>query len=131
MVDFTNCEIDTSANYGGSDKKIGIIYNGKPYMVKLSDRIPDAKRNDLNSSYTNSAISEHLSCSILKSIGFDVQNTILGIMTMTSSKGEIRTYPVVACENFISKGDSLVEFKTIERAVLLDNPPKIPKISDI
>lgn len=26
MIDFTNCPIDFSANYGGSDKKRGIIY---------------------------------------------------------------------------------------------------------
>ena len=35
MIDFSNCPIDTTANYGGSDQKRGIIYNGKQYMLKI------------------------------------------------------------------------------------------------
>lgn len=132
MIDFTNCQIDLSANYGGSDKKRGIIYNDKKYMLKLSDKISEEKRNNLNSSYSNSAFSEYIGCHILKSIGFNVQNTLLGNITMTSSKGYDRTYPVVACENFIPQGYSLVEFKFIESAVLaLGKPPRIPKLKDI
>lgn len=42
---------------------------------------------------------------------------------MTSSKGYDRVYPVVACENFIPKGYSLVEFKFIESALLFDGKP--------
>lgn len=51
LIDFTNCEIDLTANYGGSDKKRGVIYQGRRYMLKLSDRIPEKKQNSLNSSY--------------------------------------------------------------------------------
>lgn len=131
MIDFTNCQIDLTANYGGSDKKRGIIYNGKRYMLKLSDRIPEEKQNLLNSSYTNSAFSEHIGCKILESMGFDVQKTLLGTITMKSSKGVERVYPVVACENFIPKGYTLIEFKIIEGALLATKPPKIPKIEDI
>lgn len=40
------CEIDLMANYGGSDKKRGILYNGKRYMLKMSDKIPEDKQND-------------------------------------------------------------------------------------
>ena len=29
LIDFTECEIDLMANYGGSDKKRGILNNGK------------------------------------------------------------------------------------------------------
>lgn len=132
MIDFTNCQIDLSANYGGSDKKRGIIYDGKRYMLKLSDKIPDEKRNGLNSSYSNSAFSEYISCHILESMGFDVQYTLLGNITLFSSKGYNRTYPVVACENFVPEGYSLVEFKFIESSLLsAGKPPKIPKIEDI
>ena len=132
MIDFTNCPIDFSANYGGSDKKRGIVFNGKRYMLKLSDKVPEEKRNELNSSYSNSAFSEYIGCHILKSIGFNTQNTLLGNITMTSSKGYDRVYPVVACENFIPKGYSLVEFKFIESALLFDGkPPKTPRIKDI
>lgn len=132
MIDFTNCQVDLSANYGGSDKKRGIIYNGKRYMLKLSDRISEEKRNGLNSSYSNSAFSEYISCHILESMGFDVQHTLLGNITLFSSKGYDRTYPVVACENFVPKGYSLVEFKFIESSLLSSGkPPKTPRMEDI
>ncbi len=131
MIDFTDCQIDLTANYGGSDKKRGILFQGKRYMLKLSDRIPEEKKNPLNSPYTNSAFSEHIGCQIIKSVGFHVQNTLLGNITMVSSKGYKRTYPVVACENFIPDGYTLVEFKIIESALLATKPSKLPGIEDI
>lgn len=131
MIDFTNCLLDLSSNYGGSDKKRGILYNGKKYMLKLSDKIPDEKKNSLNSSYTNSYLSEYICCHLIKMFGFDVQNTLLGTITLVSSKKEVKDYPVVACENFVPDGFSLVEFKFIENSLLTSKPPKIPKIEDI
>ena len=131
MIDFTNCLLDLSSNYGGSDKKRGILYNGKKYMLKLSDKMPDEKRNSLNSSYTNSYLSEYICCHMIKMFGFDVQNTLLGTITLVSSKKEVKDYPVVACENFVPDGFSLVEFKFIENSLLTSKPPKIPKIEDI
>lgn len=131
MIDFTNCLLDLSSNYGGSDKKRGILYNGKKYMLKLSDKMPDEKRNSLNSSYTNSYLSEYICCHLIKMFGFDVQNTLLGTITLVSSKKEVKDYPVVACENFVPDGFSLVEFKFIENSLLTSKPPKIPKIEDI
>ena len=131
MIDFTNCTVDKSANYGGSDKKRGIFYNDGRYMLKLSDRISEDKQNDLNSSYTNSAYSEYLGCHIIESIGLPVQETLLGTITLMSSKGIPRVHPVVACRNFVSEGYSLVEFKNIENALLDHKAPKIPHIQDV
>ncbi len=45
MIDFTMCEIDLTANYGGSDQKRGIIYQNERYMLKMADRITDSNRN--------------------------------------------------------------------------------------
>ena len=131
MIDFTNCPLDLSSNYGGSDKKRGILYNRKKYMLKLSDKIPDEKRSSLNSSYTNSYLSEYICCHLIKMFGFDVQNTLLGTITLVSSKKKVKNYPVVACENFVPDGFSLVEFKFIENSLLTSKPSKIPKIEDI
>jgi hypothetical protein len=100
-------------------------------MLKLSDRIPEEKKNPLNSSYTNSAFSEYIGCHILESAGFDVQKTLLGNLTVVGRNGMDRVHPVVACENFVPDGYSLVEFKTIESALLSRKPPKIPEIDDI
>lgn len=131
LIDFTECEIDLMANYGGSDKKRGVIYNGKRYMLKMSDRIPEEKQNSLNSSYTNSTFSEYIGCHILETMGFDVQKTLLGIINMVSSKGTEQIYPVVACENFAAENKQLIEFKIIESALLDVKPPKIPKLEHI
>ena len=131
FVDFTNCEIDKTANYGGSDKKRGIIMEGDRYMLKLSDKIPDEKRNGINSSYSNSAFSEYIGCHILESMGFNVQETLLGTIELTSSSGENKVYPTVACKNFVPETHELVEFKFIESVLLEDKPPKIPRISDL
>lgn len=127
MIDFTNCQIDKAANYGGSDQKRGIIYNGERYMLKMSDRLNSDRRNGLNSSYSNSTLSEHLCCTIVKTFDFDVQDTIYGYIT--TERGDKK--PVVACKNFVPNGYQLVDFKAIAGAVLDTKPSKIPHIEDI
>lgn len=129
IINFTDCEIDRTAAYEGSDQKRAIIYNGKRYMLKFSDRIPDEKRNSLNSSYSNSYLSEYIGCHILQTLGLRVQNTLLGTYERKSSKGELLQYPVVACENFLRPGENLIEFKKIEAALLDGRPPKVPALN--
>lgn len=128
MIDFTACEIDLTANYGGSDQKRGIIYKNERYMLKMADRITDNNRNSLNSSYSNSVYSENICCEILKGLGFDVQETLLGFVTDKNGDNK----PVVACRNFVPDGYSLVDFRAIEDALLIDRKAgKIPRITDI
>lgn len=128
MIDFTACEIDLTANYGGSDQKRGIIYRNERYMLKMADRITDNNRNSLNSSYSNSVYSENICCEILKGLGFDVQETLLGFVTDKNGDNK----PVVACKNFVPDGYSLVDFRAIEDALLIDRKAgKIPRITDI
>lgn len=99
MIDFTNCPIDRTANYGGSDQKRGIIYQGERYMLKMADRISDDKRNSLNSSYSNCVFSENVCCEILKGLGFDVQETLLGFVTDKNGVDK----PAVACKTSFQK----------------------------
>lgn len=128
MIDFTACEIDLTANYGGSDQKRGIIYKNERYMLKMADRITDNNRNSLNSSYSNSIYSENICCEILKGLGFDVQETLLGFVTDKNGDNK----PVVACKNFVPDGYSLVDFRAIEDALIIDRKAgKIPRITDI
>lgn len=131
MINFTKCKIDKAASYGGSDQKRGIYYKGKKYMLKMSDRIFTEKRNELNSSYSNSIYSEYICCTILNKLGYTAQNTLLGTIEHLSSKNNNKIVPVVACENFIPDGYSLIEFKVIEGALLDRKPPKIPKLIDL
>lgn len=131
MIDFTNCEIDLSSNYGGSDQKRGIIYNGKRYMVKISDRIETAGRNNLRDSYSNSVFSEYICCHILQSMGLDTQNTLLGTIIMDTKRHKDKVVNVVACENFVPDGYNLVEFKNIQNSLAFTKPEKTPKESEI
>lgn len=131
MIDFTNCEVDISSAYGGSDQKRGIFYNGKRYMLKFSDRIFTNKRTELNSSYSNSVYSEYICCHILNMVGIPAQETLIGFINSKSKNGETKRVPVVACENFIPDGYDFIEFKNIENALLFNKPGKIPKIQDI
>jgi len=131
LIDFTPCKIDKAANYGGSDKKRGILIDGQRYMLKLSDHISDDKRNSLNSSYSNSSFSEYICCHIVETIGIPVQETLLGTIELKSRNGEKKIYPTVACKNFLTSNQELVEFKFIEGAILDRKPPKTPKITDI
>jgi hypothetical protein len=105
LIDFTNCKTDLTGNYAGSDRKKAIIYNGNKYMIKFVNKIE-----------------ENIGCQIFKSIGFDVQNTLLGT---------INKYTVVACQNFIPDNCKLIEFKFIEGALFEEKPSKIPSIEHI
>ncbi len=128
MINFTNCDIDLLANYGGSDQKRGIIYQGERYMLKMPDRISDSKQNGLNSSYSNSVFSENISCEILNNLGFSVQKTLLGYITDINGDDK----PVVACKNFVPDGYTMIDFRAIEDALLTDRKAgKIPRIKDI
>ena len=128
VFNFTKCKIDRISAYGGSDQKRSIIIDEKKYMLKFSDRVPEEKRNDLNSSYSNSYASEYIGCHIIETIGLDVQHTILGTYERYSSDGILQEYPVVACENFLQENERLIEFKIIEAALLDGRPPKVPSL---
>ena len=104
--------------YGGSDKKAAIKIGDDFYMLKFNDRISSEKRNEFNSSYRNSAVSEYISCHIIESFGLPVQETILG-----TREGKL----VVACKGFCVNGNKLNEFSKYESAgdIVLDRYPDI------
>ena len=131
MIDFTGCQIDIFSDYKGSDQKRGIIYNGKRYMLKLSDRICTDKRDDLRDSYSNSVFSEYISCHIIGMCGYDTQKTLLGQVVMDTKRNKDKIVPVVACENFIPEGYKLIEFKDIQNTLSDEKPGRIPKIGEI
>lgn len=130
MKNFTNWEKDKEANYGGSDHKWGIKdQDGNRYMVKTADKISEDKRNELNSSYSNSVLSEYICCHIVELLGYKVQETMLGKYTFNNSEEK----DIVVCKNFIEDENKykLIEFKDIENSLLDRKPPKVPHIEDI
>ncbi|MCH5194362.1 MAG: hypothetical protein J1F11_10395 [Oscillospiraceae bacterium] len=91
---------DIRANYGGSDRKDGLLgLDGSRYMVKYSEK--QAPRNDLATRYVNNAVSEYISSHVLGILGYPVHDTELGTLG-----GEI----VVVCRNFVPPGGELLEF---------------------
>lgn len=114
--------LDIRANYGGSDRKSGLIGpDGDRYMVKYSEK--QAPHNDLTTSYVNNVVSEHVSSRILGILGYPVHETALGTLG-----GEV----VVACRNFIPPGGELLEFeKFMRRHYDSHDIGRLPDISQI
>lgn len=103
MIDFTACAVNKFKGYGGANgNKINIIYDDTSYMLKF----PPVPNKSKVMSYTNSCISEYLACHIFESLGFHVQETLLG--TYTDKRGKEKV--VVACKDFTADGKKLMEF---------------------
>lgn len=82
MVDFTACPIDKIADYRGhSGQKKGILYNNERYILKYAEDVEmsynkqfrDSLSPELRPKYSNDPYTEHMSCQILKRLGFDLQ----------------------------------------------------------
>ena len=112
MIDFSNATEELN-NYKGSEKKKTLIYNNTRYLVKFPDPIREKNKNI---SYINNAFSEYIGSNIFKIIGFETQNTLLGIYKY-NGKEKI----VCACEDFTDGNHVLYEF---ENLVLSVNPDK-------
>ena len=93
MIDFTNCEINKFKYYGGKNGgKICIVYNNEDYMLKFSP----VNETGINiNEYSNSCISEYISCNIIKTLGLKVQETMLGTYKINNHEKV-----VVACKDF-------------------------------
>ncbi len=110
-IDFTDCPRVTGKAYNGANgKKIAIIYNGEQYMIKFP---PSADKKPTDLSYTNSCISEHISCSIFNMLGVKAQETILGTYTV-NGKEKL----VCACKDFTADGNVLYDFCSIKNTII-------------
>jgi hypothetical protein len=111
-VDFTNCKIVNSRAYNGANgSKIAVVYNDEIYMLKFPP-VPGTK-HPAELSYINSCISEYIGCQIYDSIGFDVQQTILGTYSI-NGKEKI----VCACRDFTNDDNVFFDFCSIKNTVI-------------
>ena len=102
MIDFTECEKNNFKYYGGKNGgKICIVYQGNDYMLKF----PAINEGISEHGYSNSCISEHIACNILKTLGLNVQETILGRYRINEEEKI-----VVACKDFTTNGTILKQF---------------------
>lgn len=100
IVSVDDYSYDVFANYSGSDRKDGLISpDGNRYLIKYAEKHQSI--NNLDTSYVNNVVCEHLSSCILGICGYDVHHTF-----PATRNGEL----VVACENFLKPGEHLIEF---------------------
>lgn len=109
MIDFTDCKINRFKYYGGKNGgKICVIYDNKDYMIKF----PPVNEKVVNDNeYSNSCISEYISCHIMKAIGLNVQDTLLGTYNKNG-----KTKIVVACRDFTSDGTVFKQFAELKNS---------------
>lgn len=111
MVDF-NRYTQNQRMYGGTaGRKIGIIYNGKNYILKFPGNLKEQQMKNIQLSYSNSPVCEYIGSQIYGLLGFPVHDTILGFRNEKI---------VVACGDFLEDGDKLYEFDKIK--VTFDPP---------
>lgn len=110
MIDFSNCDIDLSVNYSGANgKKACIVYNNERYMIKTAGLAKD----NPNIKYSNSCISEYVSCNIIDKLGYEVQKTILG---------EFNGKMVVACKDFRENGKyTFYDFASLKNNIVFSS----------
>ena len=98
MIDFTNCEVDPFRAYDGANgSKICVFYQGERYMLKF----PSYAKNNKEMHYSNGCLNEYLASSIYRTLSVDTQETKLGIYCGKQ---------VVACKDFCSPGERIVNF---------------------
>lgn len=99
-MDFSNYPL-SDRYYGGSEKKVGILINGSPYMLKFQKKTAFGFRNN--------HICEYIASHVFALIGFPTQETYLG-----TYRGE----QVVACKDFIEPGVQFVPFNDVGESSL-------------
>ena len=109
MIDFSKCIIRKKAYGGANGNKICIVYNNQIYMLKL----PTHSLKNINLSYSNSAISEHIGCFVFKTLNIDSQETILGKYNF---HGNDRI--VVACKDFVGDNEQLLDFASVKNQII-------------
>ncbi len=103
IVDFSNC-IENDRSYGGNaGEKLGVIYQNENWLLKF----PKSTKyfDNVGLSYTTSALSEFIGSHIYDILNIPVHETLLGIMD-----GKL----VVACKDFLEKGEELKEFRQLK-----------------
>ena len=84
-------------SYGGSDTKRSVLFvDGSRWLIKLAD-VNDGNELPPNKArISNAPVSEHIACRVIRSIGLEAQETILGTWD---------GHPAVACKDFMPDGN--------------------------
>ena len=106
IINFDKCSL-SGRYYGGSEKKLGILYEGAPYMLKFQKETPFGLRFN--------HISEYLGSHIYGLLGFDCQVTLLGTLDSRF---------VVACKDFTTNDSTFVPFNDVGESTIEEDKTK-------
>jgi len=90
---------------------MGIVYEGKNYILKFPGNLKEQQMKNIRLSYSNSPVCEYIGSQIYALLGFPVHDTVLGVRNGKT---------VVVCADFLEDGDRLYEFDKIK--VTFDPP---------
>ena len=93
--DVSNAPLSQKEYGGASDGKYSITYNNKQWMVKFPKYAKDGSLSEF------SHLSEHYGCKIISQCGIKAQETMLA---------QYEGKQCVLCQDFVSIGETLVEF---------------------
>lgn len=100
LIDFTDYP-KSGKSYGGTEKKLGILFDGFPYMLKFQKNTPFGFRFN--------TVSEYIGSHIYQMLGFECQETYLGTY---------RGQNVVACKDFVVDGYQFVPFNDVGESTI-------------
>lgn len=109
QINFTNCPVVLKGYGGANGNKKAVLYNNDVYMLKF----PPVARRSRVLSYTNSCISEYVSCRIIETLGIPVQEVLLGTYQVNGKEKVI-----VACKDFAYPNASVNDFAFIKNTML-------------
>lgn len=76
MVDF-NQYVQNQRMYGGTaGRKMGIVYEGKNYILKFPGNLKEQRMKNIQLSYSNSPVCEYIGSRIYELLGFPVLTEI-------------------------------------------------------
>lgn len=107
-LDFSHCKTYPKAYNGANGKKIAILYKGELYMLKFATKLKQIQAHPNSNAYSNSCFCEYIACQILKTLGLDTQETLLG---------KFQNKIVVACKDF-TKGYDFFDFASLKNSVI-------------
>ena len=120
MMDITNFK-KVLDNYGGTERKFAISFNGQKYIVKEPNHTH--KGNQTLAQYNT--FSEHIGCRIFAALGFLVQETFLAKYTGDDGTSEI----VVVCKDFKADGEQLYRASNVAMGCRGYRHHRIPEFS--
>ncbi len=106
LYDFTNYKL-SDRKYGGSEKKLGILINDEPFMLKFQKKTVFGLRYN--------TISEYIGSHIYQMLGIPCQDTYLGTYN--------NEY-VVACKDFVTQNVQFVPFNDVGESTIEEDKEK-------